>query len=497
MIRKSSSAENLAEAQGFPHSDRRSVNVEIYLEPGVYEIFPKVTSESMPWTESVETVVKREAVKNPNKLRQVGMQYDIAHAKAGVLDEDAEQERQGERMKRKLRQKKRKEQKISEMRGAMATMQAALTNMTKGVETKDQKKDKDKGKDNEVDSEQDRPDTGETAQVKDEPVPEDAKQPPGFWPDDSFRSSQGAGQGDSATKENKRIEDGNKQSKSTQTRDAPQQPGLEPAEPFTAPTSKPDPKNNEDVSDSSSYADSDTDSESKSDTDSDTNSDTDSDTDSVTSVQESENGDTPWNPVCVMCLRVYSQDKEVSVKLVRASSKEGGDVDADTGEDIQPPSSGSLCQKGKRRKGKLAKQPEDLNPVKEKTEKEGQSLTEANLGDGKEDKDDEKIEDTKGQNDEKMIEEEENANRKLKEDEEDEKDLKESNHGKPVETKEVDQQQKQPPKINEDEDGGCDMEIEEKKTAHEKGSIEKKELLQEIKEAQEKLMKLLVAAGAA
>ena len=41
------------------------------------------------------------------------------------------------------------------------------------------------------------------------------------------------------------------------------------------------------------------------------------------------------------------------------------------------------------------------------------------------------------------------------------------------------------------------MEIEEKKTAHEKGSIEKKELLQEIKEAQEKLMKLLVAAGAA
>ena len=493
MIRKASSAENLAEARGFPHSDRRSVNVEIYLEPGVYEISPKVTSESMPWTESVEAVVKREAVKNPKKLRQVGMQYDIAHAKAGVLDEDAEQERQGERMKRKLRQKKRKEEKLREMRGAMATMQAALTNMTSRAEMKDQKKDKDKGKDNEVESEQDRPDSGETAQVNNELVPEDAKQPPGFWPDDSFRSSQSAGQGDSATKEDKRGEDGNKQSRSTQTRDAPQQPGLEPAEPLQAPKTHPEPKNNQRVSDSSSDAESDTDSESNSDTDSDTS----SDTDSVTSIQESQDGDTPWNPVCVMCLRVYSKDKEVSVKLVRPDFKEGTDVDAETGKDIQPPPTGSIVQKGKRKKSKLLKQPADPDAVNERTGDEGQSLIETNPGAGKEDQDDDKIGDTKGQNDEKNIEADENENRKLKEDEEDKGGLKECNDGKPVELEKVDQQQKQPPTINEDEDGGREPEIEEQVTEDEKGTFDKKELLQEIKEAQQKLMKLLVAAGAA
>lgn len=292
----------------------------------------------MGWLESVERTVQREADRNPKKLRQVGMQYDIAHAKAGVLDEDAEQERMKEKIKRKSKEQKRKQEKMNEMRDAMAKMQTALFDMTKQVEQKEQKKDKDRSKDKDKEKDREDIDVGlteleEPAKVKegrkDELTAEDTKLPPGFWPGDSFKTGHPPGAGELATKDDNRS-DNQTQSRSTQTRDSPPQPEPEPEpadpEPGTSPTSKPSlldepvkPAKDESLS---SGSDSDS-------SDSDSDSDSSSDASSVLSLPSPPERNPPWNPVCVMCLRVYAQDKEVSVKLVGKELGEGTVAEAE------------------------------------------------------------------------------------------------------------------------------------------------------------------------
>ena len=94
--------------------DRRSANCELELEPGIYEVLPKITAERHTKAKTTGKMVSTWADKNPEKLRQIGMQYDAAHAKAGVFDEDDEVERlraQSEKKKQKRREKKKQEEK--------------------------------------------------------------------------------------------------------------------------------------------------------------------------------------------------------------------------------------------------------------------------------------------------------------------------------------------------------------------------------------------------
>lgn len=279
----------------------------------------------MGFLDSVERVVQKEATRNPKKLRQVGTQYDVAHAKAGVLDEDAEQERKKNKLKRKDKQQRRKQDKMHEMRTAMTQMQIALSDMTKQLEQKDQKKDKEKIKDKDKEKDRDEMETDQDRleeipqgkeERKDEYIPEVAKLIPGFWPGDSFKSNQPSGEGEAPVKGDNKSDD-RTQSRSTQTRDAPQQPEPEPQpvnpqpEPstpsldpvFTPPTQ---PSNDGYISSSSSGS---------SGSNSDSDSGASSDTGSVLSVPPPHERNPSWNPVCVMCLRVYAQDKDVSVKL--------------------------------------------------------------------------------------------------------------------------------------------------------------------------------------
>ena len=62
----------------------RSVSCEIDLEKGQYEIVPQITAERRVNKYSVESLVPQYANFNPQKLRQVGLQYDLAHAKGGM-----------------------------------------------------------------------------------------------------------------------------------------------------------------------------------------------------------------------------------------------------------------------------------------------------------------------------------------------------------------------------------------------------------------------------
>jgi hypothetical protein len=99
--------------------ENRSVSCEVELEPGTYQVLPKITATRNDTAKVVEDVVKEYAEKNPQKLRQIGMNYDLAHAKGGVLDEDdifekkkAEDKKKAEeKKKRKAERKRRRKEK--------------------------------------------------------------------------------------------------------------------------------------------------------------------------------------------------------------------------------------------------------------------------------------------------------------------------------------------------------------------------------------------------
>src|ERR1700761_770392 len=65
----------------------RSVSAEIELEKGEYEVLPKILASRYSDKPAVEDVVKRYADQNPQKLRQLGVNHDIANAK-GLGPED-------------------------------------------------------------------------------------------------------------------------------------------------------------------------------------------------------------------------------------------------------------------------------------------------------------------------------------------------------------------------------------------------------------------------
>ncbi|EXL65327.1 hypothetical protein FOPG_18437 [Fusarium oxysporum f. sp. conglutinans race 2 54008] len=65
--------------------DGRSINCELTLETGTYEVIPKIIAERNGLG-PVEETVKLAASRNPQKLRQVGLQYDLGYAKEGVID---------------------------------------------------------------------------------------------------------------------------------------------------------------------------------------------------------------------------------------------------------------------------------------------------------------------------------------------------------------------------------------------------------------------------
>lgn len=64
---------------------QRSVSAEVDLEePGRYEVIPMIIATKVDDMDPVEEVVKDWAEKNPQKLRQIGLNYDIAHLKAAA-----------------------------------------------------------------------------------------------------------------------------------------------------------------------------------------------------------------------------------------------------------------------------------------------------------------------------------------------------------------------------------------------------------------------------
>jgi hypothetical protein len=90
----------------------RSISAEVDLPAGIYEVLPKIEASRDKDVADVEQVVTKLAESNPQKLRQIGLNYDIANAKG--LVEPTEEERQKKEQKRKEAAEKKQKEKEEE-----------------------------------------------------------------------------------------------------------------------------------------------------------------------------------------------------------------------------------------------------------------------------------------------------------------------------------------------------------------------------------------------
>jgi len=91
----------------------RSISAEVDLKPGKYEVVPKIVATRSADSPDVYDVVTKTADRNPQKLRQIGMNYDIANAKGSVRLTAEEEKKKGEK-KKAAEKKKRKEKEEAE-----------------------------------------------------------------------------------------------------------------------------------------------------------------------------------------------------------------------------------------------------------------------------------------------------------------------------------------------------------------------------------------------
>jgi hypothetical protein len=85
----------------------RSISAEINLEPGIYEVLPKIEASRDADAPDVQEMVVKLAEAKPQKLRQIGLNYDIANAK-GVDEPTEEEKKKREQKKKEAAEKKKK-----------------------------------------------------------------------------------------------------------------------------------------------------------------------------------------------------------------------------------------------------------------------------------------------------------------------------------------------------------------------------------------------------
>ncbi|TDZ15111.1 Calpain-type cysteine protease DEK1 [Colletotrichum orbiculare MAFF 240422] len=285
--------------------ENRSVSCEVSLEPGTYEVLPKVTAtrhHAGDAARAVEDVVKEYAERNPQKLRQVGLQYDIAHAKGGVPNEDDALEKKKAEAKKKKDDKKAKrkrKQKKALVVAAKALEETAkiVSEVAEGESKKDDKKSetkteakKDDTKDGAKEAEKSvsktaPPETkGIANKPGDAPVPDPKDE---SKKDESKKDDKKDGEKKDETKDEEKKED------KEEKKDEPPAPA--PTKEIKADEPAPGEEEEEEEE---------------------------SDAETVPEDDGEEPTTPPWNAVCVLGLRVYAEDSDVSIELVKPSDAE-------------------------------------------------------------------------------------------------------------------------------------------------------------------------------
>ena len=280
--------------------ENRSVSCEIELEPGRYEVVPKIMAERDPDARMVEDVVREWADKNPQKLRQVGMQYDLAHAKGGVPDEDEilaarkeEEKKKAEEKKRKRKERARREKVKIEVTTKDEKAKITIETTKKTEDDKEEDKfedaleDKAKTEENARDAaaaaQTEKPETKDDEKKKDEvPKEEKAAEPKTAEPKEAAKSGEKPAVEDAKSVE--KADQGTAKAENTEEKQAGEGKGDENA----------DDEDDEEEEGNRIDAPPPTDDDSR----------------------------TPWNAVCVVGLRVYSKDSEVSISLVKPKTPE-------------------------------------------------------------------------------------------------------------------------------------------------------------------------------
>ncbi|KAK2055780.1 calpain family cysteine protease [Colletotrichum caudatum] len=291
--------------------ENRSVSCEVDLEPGIYEVLPKVTAtrnHNGDAAKPVEEVVKEYAERNPQKLRQVGLQYDIAHAKGGVRDEDGLIEKKKLEAKQKKESKKAKKKK--KQRKALGVAAKALEESAKvvselaneGKKTEEKKTEEKTETKKEASQDNEKEKDGERAEGKDSDKDSAGSSQKPAATDDKPAGLTGSKPGDGPAPEPKKEDEKKEESKE----DAPAVDEGKPAEVSVVPA--PATKDEEVPAEAPVEEEED--------------SDSDSDAESTAEDDGEELAGAPWNAVCVLGLRVYAQDAEVAIKLVKPSDGE-------------------------------------------------------------------------------------------------------------------------------------------------------------------------------
>ncbi|KAF6833625.1 calpain family cysteine protease [Colletotrichum musicola] len=307
--------------------ENRSVSCEVELEPGVYEVLPKVTATRHDRARPVEDVVKQYAERNPQKLRQVGLQYDIAHAKGGVPDEDDRLEKKKAEAKKKKEDKKAKRKR--KQKKALAVAAKALEDTAKVVsdlagEGEDSKKKKEENKESKKDDKKEESKEGK----------KDDKD--GDWTDvkDSDKESTGSTGLKSPPPEDKPAAPGAAKTGATKPGDAPApEPKKDEGKKQEAPTptpapaeeSKPAEEAEQEPAKEEAVAEEATTTEEPAAAAAEEAEEEEEESESEAEEAEEDGEETttlPWNAVCVLGLRVYAQDSEVSISLVKPSDAE-------------------------------------------------------------------------------------------------------------------------------------------------------------------------------
>ncbi|RAR11821.1 cysteine proteinase [Stemphylium lycopersici] len=166
--------DHLVRARG-PWFGNRSISAEVELEAGVYEVLPKIVATRDADVPDVQEVVSKLAERNPQKLKQIGINYDIANAK-GVFEQSEEERKKKEQKRKEAAEKKAKEKEAEEQ--AKADFEAWKKEEKAEYEVwkrKKERKEKERGarskedlKDSETQTEQSETTTSSTDDTKNE-----------------------------------------------------------------------------------------------------------------------------------------------------------------------------------------------------------------------------------------------------------------------------------------------------------------------------------------
>lgn len=94
------------------YSMSRSVSTDIELEPGTYSVLMRITAKRWTGDLTPDQVIRNSCMERPEKLIQVGLSYDLAHAKGEIRETEREKtahEAREQRKKAEAHQKRRVE----------------------------------------------------------------------------------------------------------------------------------------------------------------------------------------------------------------------------------------------------------------------------------------------------------------------------------------------------------------------------------------------------